>query len=336
MQPARPITNEEVPELTKTKFPAEPKLSIVIPISERFDDLRQVYFQYAREISSSGLAHEFIFVVDGADRDVLEILQPLKDEYPGIVVITLGRMFGEATALAAGFEVAKGETIITVPAYFQVEPSEIRRMLERFLEQEQDLIIAWRYPRIDSRFNRLQSRVFNGLMRLLIGTNYQDISCGLRVMKRHVAQEIRLYGDLHRFLPLLAHQRGFKIAEIPVQQSPHDVKKRVYGPGVYLRRLLDILTLFFLYKFTRKPLRFFGLIGSGVFCAGAILTAYLGIDRFLGVPLASRPLLILGVLWMVFGIQLFSIGLLGEIIIFTHAREVKDYQIKEIVERQSA
>jgi glycosyltransferase involved in cell wall biosynthesis len=331
MQPAIPITNEAVPGWTKAKFREEPKLSVVIPISERYDDLREIYLQYAREILSSGLAHEFIFVVDGPDRGALATLQGLKKEHPAILVVTLGRWFGEATALAAGFEVAKGEMIITLPAYFQVEPSEIQRLLKEFVEREQDLVIAWRYPRIDSLFNRFQSRVFHGLIRLLIGTNYQDISSGLRVMKRKVAQEIRLYGDLHRFLPLLAHQRGFKIAEVPVQQSPHDAKKRIYGPGVYLRRLLDILTLFFLYKFTRKPLRFFGLVGSGVFCAGAILTAYLGIDRILGVPLASRPLLILGVLWMVFGVQLFSIGLLGEIIIFTHARDLKEYHTEQIV-----
>jgi glycosyltransferase involved in cell wall biosynthesis len=333
MQPAIPITKEAVPGWTNEKFREEPKLSVVIPISERYDDLREIYLQYAREILSSGLAHEFIFVVDGPDPGALATLQGLKKEYPAIVVITLGRWFGEATALAAGFEVAKGETIVTLPAYFQVQPSEIQRMLKKFSEQEQeqDLVISWRYPRIDSLFNRFQSRVFHVLIQLLIGTNYQDISCSLRVMKRKVAQEIRLYGDLHRFLPLLAHQRGFKITEVPVQQSPHDAKKRVYGPGVYLRRLLDILTLFFLYKFTRKPLRFFGLVGSVFFCAGAILTAYLGVDRLLGVPLASRPLLILGVLWMVFGVQLFSIGLLGEIIIFTHARDLKEYHTEQIV-----
>jgi hypothetical protein len=227
---------------------------------------------------------------------------------------------------------ARGANIVTVPAYFQVQPSAIQRMLKELIEQEQDLVIARRYPRIDSLFNRFQSRVFHVLIRLLIGTDYQDISCGLRVMRRKVAQEIRLYGDLHRFLPLLAHQRGFKIAEVPVQQSPHDTKRRVYSPGVYLRRLLDIVTLFFLYKFTKKPLRFFGLLGSGVFFAGAILTGYLGVERLLGVPLASRPLLILGVLWMVFGVQLFSIGLLGEIIIFTHAHDVLEYHTEEILD----
>jgi glycosyltransferase involved in cell wall biosynthesis len=309
-----------------------PELSVVISISERYDDLRDLYLQYTRALSSTGVAHEFIFVVDGPDPGVLQTLKALKQEYPTIKVISLSRRFGEATALAAGFAKAGGKVILTLPAYLQVMPHEVHQALNKLLEDDQDIVVGWRCPRIDSLFNRAQSRVLHWLVQILTGTRFHDVSCGLRVMKRKVAEEIQLYGDLHRFIPVLADQRGFKIAEIPVRQSPHDAKRRVYGPGVYLRRLLDILTLYFLYKFTRKPLRFFGLVGSGVFFAGAILTAYLAIDRLLGVPLANRPLLILGVLWMVFGVQLFSIGLLGEIIIFTHAREVKDYHTRDILD----
>ena len=217
-------------------------------------------------------------------------------------------------------------------SYFQVEPHEIHDLIQKLVEDDQDLVIGWRHPRIDAFFNRVQSRVFHWLVRILTGTSYHDVSCGLRVMTRRVVEEVRLYGDLHRFFPLLAHQRGFKIAEVPVQQSPHDAARRMHRPGVYLRRFLDILTLFFLYKFTKKPLRFFGLVGSGILGAGAIITGYLGLDRLLGVPLAGRPLLVLGVLLMVFGVQLFSIGLLGEIIIFTHARGVKEYQTRDILE----
>jgi glycosyltransferase involved in cell wall biosynthesis len=310
---------------------AKPAISVIVPIAERHDDLRAIYVCYSRELAATGVSYEFIFVIDGSEAGALQALRDLKKEYPGIVVITLGHWFGEATALAAGFELARGDTIITMPAYFQVEPYEIHRMLDVFHRDRQDLVIAYRYPRNDALLNRLQSRVFHLLVNSMIGTPYRDISCGMRVMKRQVAQEVRLYGDLHRFLPLLAHQRGFKISEVPAQQSPHDLANRLYGPGVYLRRLLDIFTLFFLYKFTRKPLRFFGLVGSAIFLAGAILTAYLGVERVLGVPLASRPLLILGVLWMVFGVQLFSIGLLGEIIIFTHARDLKDYHTEQVI-----
>jgi glycosyltransferase involved in cell wall biosynthesis len=309
-----------------------PDLSVVIAISERHDDLRELFLQYTRELASCGLSFEFIFVVDGPDPRVLDALKALKKEYPAIKVIALSRWFGEATALSAGFEKARGKIILTLPSYLQVMPHEIRQALTKLVEDDQDIIVGWRCPRIDALFNRAQSRIFHWLVQMLTGTRFNDVSCGLRVMKRKVAEEIQLYGDLHRFFPVLADQRGFKIAEIPVRQSFRDVQRRVYGPGVYLRRLLDILALYFIYKFTRKPLRFFGLVGSAIFGTGAILTGYLAIDRLLGVPLASRPLLILGVLWMVFGVQLFSIGLLGEIIIFTHARDLKEYHTEEIVE----
>ena len=161
---------------------------------------------------------------------------------------------------------------------------------------------------------------------------YHDISCGLRVMRRQVAQELPLYGDFHRFIPLLAYQRGFTVEEVVVQQSQHDAPPRIYAPGVYLRRLLDVLTLFFLFKFAKKPLRFFGLVGSTLLGMGGCITGYMGVYRLLGFgPIADRPLLLFGVLLMVLGVQLFSIGLLGEIIIFTHARHVKEYQIDEVL-----
>jgi hypothetical protein len=205
-------------------------------------------------------------------------------------------------------------------------------MLRKLVEEDSDLVVAWRHPRVDSLFNRLQSRVFHALIGLLIGAKYHDISCGLRIMKRKVAEEIPLYGDLHRFFPISAYQRGFRVCEVDVRQSPQDTKRRVYKPGVYLRRLIDILTFFFLFKFTKKPLRFFGLIGSGIFGVGTVITGFIGAERLLGIAPAGRPLLVLGALLMVFGVQLFSTGLLGEIIIFTHARDLKDYQIDKTLE----
>jgi glycosyltransferase involved in cell wall biosynthesis len=320
--------------LTKreTEREASIELSVIIPISERYDDLQEFYLQYTQALSLSGYAYEFIFVLDGPDHDAFQTLLALKKQHPEITVITLNRWFGEAAALSVGFEKARGTVILTLASYFQVEPHEVHRLLKKLVEGDHDLVLAWRYPRIDSLINRAQSRGFHWFIRMLTGTKFHDVSCGLRAMKRKVAQEIPLYGDLHRFFPLLAYQRGFNIAEVPVQQSPYDGKRRLYRPGVYLRRLLDILTIFFLFKFTKKPLRFFGLVGSAIFGSGATIMGYLGIDRLLGSPLGGRPLVILGALLTVFGIQLFSVGLLGEIIIFTHTHDVKDYQIKEIVE----
>jgi glycosyltransferase involved in cell wall biosynthesis len=311
------VVREAVPEKSV-------ELSVVVPISEHHDDLRELYLQNAQVLSANGHTYEFIFVVDGPKHEALQTLNGLKKEYPEIKVITLNRSVGEATALAVGFDKSRGSIILTLAAYFQVEPHEVRKMLGKLLEDGNDLVISWRYPRIDSLFNRAQSWVFHWLTRKLTGTTYHDISCGLRAMKRRVANEIQLYGDLEAFIPLLAYRRGFKIAEVPVQQCRHDVKRR-------MRRLLDILTIFFLFKFTKKPLRFFGLVGSGVFGAGIAITGYLGLHRLLGGTIAGRPLLILGVLLIVFGVQLVSLGLLGEIIIFTHSRKMKEYTIEKFL-----
>lgn len=332
MEHKEPIS-EEKEGLQKSKAPCHAiDFSVVVPISERHDDLREIYMQFSKKLADEGVRFEFIFVLDGPRPETQKILIALKNDFPEIKIILLNRWFGESTALSIGFEHAEGANIATLSPYFQVEPDEIKNMLLKLAEDNNDLVISRRFPRIDSLFNRMQSATFHGLTKMLTGTKYHDISCGLRIMRRKVVEEVHLYGDLHRFFPLLAYQRGFKVVELPVRQSQQDRKNRFHQPGVYLRRLLDILTLFFLFKFTRKPLRFFGLVGSALFGVGGLTLGYLGLYKLLGFGgIAGRPLLIFGVLMVVLGVQLFSIGLLGEIIIFTHASETKDYQVKEVL-----
>ena len=309
-----------------------PDISVIIPISEAHGSLEKTYFQYAQALDTTEYSYEFIFVLDGKPSQPLRTLMSLKQEHPEIVIITLSRQFGEATALAVGLSESRGTLLLTLPPYPQIEPGELPKLLQTLINNDHDLVIAWRHPRIDSRLNRIQSWISRRLIGFLTGTPYHDVSCSVRAMKREVGEEVPLYGDLHRFFPLLAYQRGFRIAEVPARQAIQEAKPRVHKPGVYFGRLLDILTLFFLFKFTKRPLRFFGLIGSVLFGGGTLITAYLGIYRLLRIGgIAGRPLLILGVLLMVLGIQLFSIGLLGEIIIFTHARELKDYTIDTIL-----
>ena len=311
----------------------EVMLSVIIPISERHDDLRKLYLQYVEALAASNHSHELIFVLDGVNLAVLEILKELKSEFPQVEVITTNRRVGEATALAIGFERALGSTILTLAPFLQIEPTEINRVLQEFRDGEYDLVISRREPRIDSVLNRLQSWVFHRLTRILTKLRYHDIGCRLRVMRRDVVEEVRLYGDLHQFLPFLAYQRGFRVAEVPVRQSETDKKWRAGHPGTWLKRLLDLFTLFFLFKFTKRPLRFFGLIGSGLIGAGGLIAVATVALQLAGHEIiAGRPFLILGMLLMVLGVQLFSIGLLGEIIVFTHARKSKDYTVSRILE----
>lgn len=310
-----------------------PSASVLIPIAERHDDLRALYREVVEELTARGVPFEVIFVLDGLKYPEAERqLRELQASYSDVRVYRLNRTFGEAAALQAAAARARGRTILTLAPYFQLAPGAIGKVLDT-LDDGYDLVVARRHPRIDSWFNRLQSRAFHLLTSWLTGVRLRDISCGLRAMKAEVFQEIPLYGDLHRFIPILAHRQGFQIAEVPLPQNPADVGARVYAPGVYLRRLLDILTVFFLTKFTRKPLRFFGLVGAGLFGTGFVITGYLAALRLLHfTALADRPVLILGVLLMALGVQTASLGLIGEIIVFTRAHEHRDYAIERVID----
>jgi glycosyltransferase involved in cell wall biosynthesis len=308
-------------------------LSVIVPITERYDDLYEIYQQTADMLAHLEHSVEFIFVVDGQKfAPAYTQLCTMQQDHNNIRVIRFSKTFGEATALAVGFEQARGQIIITLSPYLQVEPAELLKMLSR-LEFGADLVISRRYPRIDSVLNRAQSYVFHWLIRRLTGISYHDLSCGMRVMKREVAKELELYGDLHRFIPLLALRLGFKVEEVDVRQSQKDTGIRVAGIGIYVRRFLDILTVFFITKFTKKPLRFFGLIAFFIFIVGFLSCSYLTLLKILtSAQLSDRPMLIFGVLLMMIGVQIGSIGLIGELIIFTHARQIRDYRIENILE----
>lgn len=316
---------------------SEPEVSVVIPVVERHGDLEQLFTEVAHELARLGRSAEFLFVVDRRQREVVPALRDLQRRTgEEVTLVLLGGEFGESASLTVGFERARGEVVVTLASYFQVEPRGLEEAFRR-LDGGADLVVARRFPRLDSRFNRLQSRLFHWVVNTMTGTRFHDISVGFRVMKRAVAREITVYGGLHRFLPILALNRGFRVEEIDVAQREEDRPMRYYGGAVYLKRMLDILTVFFLMKFTRRPLRFFGLLGLGLSTAGVAITAYLGVYRLLGLgPIAHRPLLLLGVLLVVLGIQTLSLGLIGEIIIFTHARKIRDYQIAEILRRPDA
>lgn len=321
-RPADVLTSDQAPLAA---------VSVIVPVTERYEDLVEIYRVHAKVLNQLGRAFEFVYVFDGGFEEGARQLEPLQSSGEPIRVVILPRRFGEATALTVGFEQARSEILLTLSSYLQVMPEGIERVL-KMIEEGCDLVVARRFPRIDSWMNRIQTRGFHFLTRRLTGVDLHDMSCGLKGMRRRVARELNLYGDLHRFLPLLAYQRGFRVTEVAIPQHPADGRVRVYQPGVYLRRLLDILTLVFLFKFTKKPLRFFGLIGVGLFGAGFLISAVLAVQKMLGMTaLTDRPLLIFGVLLMVLGVQTGSIGLLGEIIIFTHARKVKDYTIDKVL-----
>lgn len=306
------------------------KLSVIIPITERYDPIAELFHDYKKGVEATGLDYEFIYVVDGNQPpDTLEQLNELQ-QTEKLTIITLAKEFGESTALSAAFSKISGDIILTLPAYQQIESCDIVKLVAGI--DENDMVLARRWPRQDSKINRLQNSLFNSLLRLSTDLKIHDAGCSARVFKKEVIEDIQLYGDLHRFFPVMAHRQGFRVTEIEVTQAKKDTRSRVYSPGIYVRRLLDLLTIFFLVKFTKKPLRFFGLVGTTLFTLGVVSSLYLIIERLIfSVALADRPALFLSSLLIVLGVQIIAIGLIGEIIIFTHAKDLKEYKIDKII-----
>jgi glycosyltransferase involved in cell wall biosynthesis len=305
------------------------QLSVIIPVLQRTDELKGLYAGYDEALQDFGLSYEVIFVVDGGGDAVAE-LEALKNAGHSFSIISLAKHFGESTTLLAGFDHAKGQLILTLPAYHQIEPASLAVLLQQI--DHCDMAIGRRWPRAGGRFETFRRRAFHSLLKWLSGEQYHDLGCGVRLFKRQLIDEIHLYGDQHRFFPVLASRQGFKVAEVDVKQSAQDNFRGRYRLREYLHRLLDIVTVFFLVRFTKKPLRFFGMIGSIVSALGALVVFTLVVQRlFFGVGLADRPALLLGSLLLVLGVQVFALGLIGELIIFTHAGHLKEYTVESIV-----
>lgn len=315
---------------------ASVEISAIIPVGARHaPDMLALYAEYKAGLEAAGGSYEVIVVLDGPRPEMAADVQRLLSSGERVSVISLTRKFGEATALVAGFQRASGNIILTLPAYHQTRGDEIGRLVRAL--GVADLAIGRRWPRVGNRFEAIRRDAFHRLLSSITGQRFHDLGCSARAMKRRVLEEISLYGDQHRFLPVLASRLGFKVLEVELRQSPLDRFDGGYPAREYIRRALDICTVFFLVRFTKKPLRFFGMVGVSTFLVGAALVAWLAIDRLVFQhPLADRPALLLSSLLVVLGLQLFALGLLGELIIFTHARDIKDYQIEEVVRYAAA
>lgn len=302
-------------------------ISVVVPVVERDDDVTAVYTAFARELDARGEDYEFVLVFDGRRTPPPELLDLIRGK-EAVRILRFAREFGETAALRLGVEKSRGDIVLTLPAYFQVQPPGVSLLLDA-VAGGADMAVASRSPRLDSWLNRMQSRAFHSIVGGVSGQRFHDMACGVRAMRRSVAEALPLYGDLHRFIPALALREGYRVEEVPVPQHPSDAKMRVYKPGIYLRRLLDIAAFFFLAKFTEKPLRFFGLVGSVFLAAGAGLSLLLLIQRFEGQGIANRPALLLAVLLVALGVQLLGLGLVGEIIVHLRAPHRRGYRVRE-------
>jgi glycosyltransferase involved in cell wall biosynthesis len=307
------------------------ELSVIVPVGARHADAVELYREYRAGLDKLGQPYELIFVLDGPRARFSDGLQSLLDGGAQLTLVSLSRAFGEATAIMTGFEYASGETIVTLPAYFQIEATEVATLV-RALDSA-DLAVGRRWPRAGGPFEYLRRSLFHRLLGWVTRLNFSDLGCGARAFDRRVLEEVHLYGDQHRFLAVLADRQGFRVREIDLRQSPKDHFEGIYQPREYTRGLLDIFTVFFLVRFTKKPLRFFGMVGVTTFAVGALAVLVMVAERlFFGQGLTERPALLLASLLVVLGLQFFALGLLGELLIFTHARGLKDYQIERVIQ----
>jgi len=303
-------------------------VTVIVTVVERPEPLDALYREYAAVLAACGRSHEFIFVAHPYFHHLLEPLLALEREGEPVRTLEAARSVGETALLRMGLGAARGAVIVTAPAYRQVQPSAVAELLGA-VDAGSDLAVARRWPRLDSRVNRLQHLALHLTAGRLANGALHDIACGVRAARRDMLQDIPLYGDFARFLPLLAIYNGYRVVEVATPQHPSDLARRVYRPGVYVRRLIDILGLYFLLRFTEKPLRFFGLIGSVLAGLGGIALAVMFVQRLYGQPLSDRPLMLLAVLLATLGVQAIALGLVGEMIVHFNASRGRGYRLRE-------
>ncbi len=307
-------------------------ISVVIPLYNEAESLPDLYAQLTENLAGLGKSYEIIFVDDGSTDESFAVLQSLFEKDQHISVIQFRRNYGKAAGLAAGFEQAEGEIVFTLDADLQDDPIELPRFLAK-LEEGYDLVLGWKFPRHDPITKTLPSLLANNTVRLSTGLDVHDMNSGYKAMRQVVAKELRLYGELHRYIPMLAHGRGFRVTEIKVRHHARKYGVSKYGAKRLARGLFDFVTVYFLTQFNRRPLHFFGWFGLLSFSLGMVINLYLTILWFSGELIGQRPLLTLGTLLVTIGAQFFSFGLLAEMFSSEVISRNRDYSIRTELKR---
>jgi hypothetical protein len=340
-QQGAPASPKSAGENPARAFAANDKIdvTVIVPILTGDGRVAEVVEALGAELDRLEKRWECILVFDGVRGPAWLEAQRLTAAEPDRVrPIAFQQAAGESMCLTAGFERARGAIIVTSPQYVQIDPFELSTML-RAIDEGADFVTPWRHPRIDPYLNRIQSALFNGLMRRILAMQLHDLNCYFRAFKRQVLEEVAIYGDQYRFLPAIASRQGFKVVEVKVRHLKEWGGTGFFGIGVYARRFLDILGVVFLSKFTLKPLRFFGTLGGIFLLLGAAMCGTLFVQHFVvdePGPLISRSVFQVGLLSFVLGVQIIGFGLVGEIIIYTQARNLREYRIERIWESSTA
>ena len=314
--PGLDIFEDDAPEQD-----TRPLISVVAPLFNEAATVAELYAQI--QAALEGSRWELVYVDDGSTDDSYERLVELHRTHSNVRVVRHRRNFGKAAALSAGFAVAQGDVVVTIDADLQDDPAEIPQLLAK-LDEGYDLVSGWKCTRRDPFARRLFSKIYNGTTAVVTGVHLHDMNCGLKAYRAEVLQNVRLYGDMHRFVPVLAHHLGFRTTEIPVNHRPRVAGKSRYGLERYARGFFDLLTVAYLGRYRYRPLHFFGGIGMALAGAGTLILLYLTAIKIGGAAIGGRPLLMLGVVLLVVGVQFFSIGLVGELLTSQHEERAAD------------
>lgn len=307
------------------------QVSVIVAFYNLEADVDDYFEKLKSTFDNLGKVYEIIFVDDNSEDATYSRLYRIAQENQNVKLIKMRSRFGEASAFEAGFKLSTGEQVIFYTARVRPNAEDLPKLLAK-LDEGNDLVVGWRYPRKDWFLNKFISHVFNYITNKISNLKLNDINSGILVMNRGVVEDIQIYGGLNQFIPLLAKKQGYKVTEEKIEQLPGKFRKSK-SFSEYLQRSLDILTVVFLTKYSKKPIHFLGFVGGVFTLFGGLIEIYLFLYRILGYgPIAGRPLLLLGSLLLVIGIQMVAMGLIGEMIIFTHAGDIKEYNIEEILE----
>jgi glycosyltransferase involved in cell wall biosynthesis len=305
-------------------------LSVVIPLFNEEQSIEDLVRQLRDVLSTIRMSYEVIFVDDGSSDGSFNVLRRAHQQNPRIKVIRFRRNYGKSAALSVGFKSARGAIVITMDADLQDDPREIPNLIRR-IREGYDLVSGWKKKRRDPITRTIPSKFFNFVTSLMSGLKLHDFNCGLKAYRSGVVKEVRVYGELHRYIPALAHFSGFRVTEVPVEHRPRKFGKSKFGAGRFLRGFLDLLTVLFTTRYFRRPLHFFGAVGSLFALAGLVINVWLSILKLLGeTSISNRPLFLVGILLIVVGVQFVSIGLLGEMITKAQHSE-EEYSIRETI-----
>ncbi len=304
-------------------------LTVLVPVLDEQDTVAELARRVAEVVDRAGISTEIVFVDDGSRDATAERVRVARELDPRVKLVRFRRNFGKAAALSAGFEHSRGAVIITMDGDLQDDPVEIPRFLAMLESQGLDLVSGWKRNRRDPITKRWPSRLFNWVTRWVAQVDLHDFNCGFKAYRREVLDQVAIYGELHRYIPVLASRRGFRIGELEVNHHPRRFGKSKYGWDRLYKGLLDLITVLFITRYTRRPLHLFGTLGLFSVLGGFVICAYLAVGWFSGDSLSNRPLLLLGILLLLLGIQLLTTGLLGEMITFKNFARTDSYSVRE-------